>query len=452
MSISDLFLSHKNRLFIKSLLIYCLPLLLASIVLIALITNQGIRFKISEASPRLDGTYQIIMLSNIVLSKDTIPEISLVPQSEVSVSVLGNRITVITKQPLLADTDYRISVSGAVTSIGSKQSKPSTDTFKTNQITGLGVRRQLGNDSIERILIKDNQLLTKKVVDAETITFLGTSPDYIWWTSSKDPKNHTLHTFDKKSEEIMTLDLPKNVIIESLTVSKETNDAVCILFSSDKKADNSVAEDHSVYTINADQKSITKQQSPLNSAAAALISPNGSYLLVQTRDGSVFAQSLLETEPLPLGRTRLIGPFSGNSSTLLMRSLESTSAYRLLTAQKDELTAIPTYAAQVQANYTGSQFLYSLTDFTGDQESIVRIYKLEPDSPPAPIYNLPENTYSGRLISTPSLQYSAIEVVTKGAQFDTYTGNAKPLNLQTEIITSDGQKLGSVPLVDVIWE
>jgi hypothetical protein len=452
MSISSLLLSHKNRLFIKSLLLFCLPLLLASVLLIILITNQGIRFKISETGPRLDGTYQIVLLSNIVLSKDTLPEISLVPQSEVSVSVSGNRITVISKQPLLADTEYRISVSGAKTSIGSKQTKPSTDMFKTNQITGLGVHRQLGADSIERILIKDKQLLVKKVVSAETITFLGTSPDYIWWTSSKDPKNHTLHTFDKKSEEISTLELPKDVIIESLAVSKETNDAVCILFSSNKNPDNSVAEDHSVYTINADQKSITKQPAPLNSAAAALISPNGAYLLVQSRDGSVFAKSLLETEPLPLGRTRLIGPFSGDSSTIIMRSLESTHAYRLLTAQKDEVAAIPTYAAQVQTNYTGNQFLYSLTDFTEDQKSIVRVYKLVQDSPPAPIYNLPENTYSGRLVSVPSLQYSAIEVVTKGAQFDTYTGNAKPLNLQTEIITSDGQKIGTVPLVDVIWE
>lgn len=442
----------KYALSMRQLARFCLPLIAVSVLLAVLVSRQGLRFKISEASSRLDGTYQIVLYSNTMLDKNTKPTIRMEPRVDTETITAGNRITVITKEPLLADTSYSLTIYGAKSATGQQQTKDSVLAFKTGPAIAYGIWRNGGEDSIQQITIKDGVLSSKIAVAATNIAMMGNSPNYLWWNSVNDDDSHTLYVYDKDSKAISAIPIPEQSTIESLSVSQQTNDAVCIVTSKAQIGSAPLADEHSVYVVSADQKSVTKQQSPMSTAAMALISPGGDILVTQGRDGSVYAKSMSGGEPTPIGRTRLIGPFSGDNKSLMLRTLDGTSVYRLDTGKLEQLASIPSYATQVQNNFMSNEFVFTLTDFNQSQSGIAKLYQTKGTDTPLPIFSLPAETYSSRITPTPLLQYTAIETFEKNAQFDAYPGNSKAANARTIFIASDGSTIGDEPLIDVQWQ
>ena len=432
---------------------YCWPALLLIAVLAVLVSRQGIRFKTIGHEQRLDGTYQISLQANTMLDTTHKPDIIVTPQVGVEAVLLGNRITIVSKTPLQPDVDYQITVTNARSRQGQTQSKPWQTSLRTAPAIAYGLRRTGNTDTIQMITLKDGKLQRSDIANNTQITDFAISADYIWYASTATDRSQTLHFVDKRSRQDQMIPLPAAVSVETLSAAKELNQAIVTITSTQPEADGSLAYENNTFIANADTTTLTPLPAPLDTAAVALYAPNGSLYLVQSRDGSVFAQTTPADEPVPLGRTRLAGPFSRSGATVLLRNLAAATILTMADSSQRPLDLLPSTASQVQLDFTGQRAMYSITEFDAASSGRTSLYVLEPGAEqPHLLYQLADNTYSGLISAEASFQAFAVEALPKGGQFDGYLHNAKAQGTQTLIIDGTGKLIEAIDVIDVQWQ
>ncbi len=446
-------MSTKNSSFTAQLLRFIAPLGLICIVLALLISRQGIRFRLTENAVRIDGAYQLTYQANTILDRSHKPDVILTPSAATDVLVAGNRITIVSKEPLLSDTSYDITITNARAAQGQRQGRAHKTRITTPPSIAYGVRRTGMFDSIEKIAVSNRDVTSDVLYTGDRISHLAISPDVIWFATFTDAREHALYSLDKKSRHVTKYLIPQAVMIDTLEASKQTNMAIVTVSSNQQINGQPLAYENTVLLATASTGSVEPVAEPMNTAAVALLSPDGSLYITQSREGSVYARGLADTEAIPMGRTRLAGPFSGNSKTLLLRNLSVATLVTLGTSDQATLQFIPDTASQVALSFTGASMLYTITEFDGGGSGKTRLYQAQPDSQtPRFIYELPDTSYGGRMRANQALQFIAVEQYQKSSQFDAYLQNAKASGAETALVKSSGELITTSPLVDIVWE
>jgi hypothetical protein len=447
---------------------WLVPILGVCLVLAGLLQLQGPRIRRVLIEKGDDGVVielqDLTLEANVPLAK-AMPDlaVSFEPATPLSVSYQNKAITIKPNVNLLYDTTYTVKVTGLVDYRGRK-GRDYNYTFRTRPASMVYLERNhetgSGSDTADRVIRKTpGQQNEQTLFNSLRIKQFALSPAYLAIVVSQTEHEDNVFVQHVDKNIRSQIELPKQVVVNKLVVSKNQDLFALIVTSTDTNPAALDRLDNNLFLFDA-RAGVLQPVKDLDGlfvkALDVSFAPDGSTLLYQTADSSLFLKDTARPERAAVALGQALGfyGFDHSGTRLLMQQNEGVIIYNLTTKERTTLPASIALGNQTIFGHNSDHLLLSRLRLPFD--SLTANYQVvwaDLGTNERVLYSEPNSktTVVGINLS-PNDHFVSYEHADRTSPFDNYGLYSKPKEVMTDIIELEtGKKIETIRGSSIQW-